>query len=347
MTSTTKRGLAVAGGAAVALGAFFLLLNRPAINEIPLVGDVIAKPKCPLTGVTPKDESLVDRPAVAIKIENNPAAYPLSGLEKAEVVYEEQVEGGLTRFLAVYHCTDADKAGSVRSARIVDPAIISPVTLIMANAGGNPEVKDALAENDIVSIDENTPGDALSRFERPGYSFEHTLYADTGRVRRIGSKRFDDPPPDDLFRFGELDGKWKKARVVTLNFGSANPISYEWRRGRWFRFDNGQPLTTEAGTQIAVDNVLIEEHEINLSDTLADVLGVKSPEIEDVTGSGRAVLFRDGRVIPGRWRRESEEDAVRFETKGGDEMVFHPGTTWIELIPNDKGDVKGSFSYER
>lgn len=331
---------------AVASGAFVLLLTRPAIEDIPLVGDVVTNPRCPLTGETAQSEAFVERPAVAIKIENNPAAYPLSGLEKAELVYEEQVEGGLTRFIAMYHCTDADKAGSVRSARIVDPAIVTPITHIMANAGGNPAVKEALEANDIVSIDENTPGDALTRLERPGYTFEHTLYADTSRVRKIGGKRFDDPP-DDVFAFGDLDGKFKRARVITLSFGSAHPISYEWKRGRWWRYDNGEPLLTETGKQIAVDNVLIEEHQVNLSETLADVLGARSPEIADVTGSGRAFLFRDGRIVPGRWTRESEDDAVYFETKSGDDMVLHRGTTWVELLPSDKGDVKGSFSYDK
>ncbi|MDQ3983107.1 MAG: DUF3048 C-terminal domain-containing protein, partial [Actinomycetota bacterium] len=82
-------------------------------------------------------------------------------------------------------------------------------------------------------------------------------------------------------------------------------------------------------------------------DQLGDVLGTPSPEIEDVTGSGRAFLFRDGRMFTGRWTRETEEDPVHFETRSGDAFVLHPGTTWIELLPDDTGDLKGSFAVAR
>jgi hypothetical protein len=103
----------------------------------------------------------------------------------------------------------------------------------------------------------------------------------------------------------------------------------------------------ESGQQIAVDNVLIEEHEVNYSKTIVDVAGNPSIEIADPTGSGRAVLFRDGRVVKGRWVRPSLDSPVRFETRSGETMRFKPGTTWVELLPSDKGEVKGSFSYEK
>jgi hypothetical protein len=83
------------------------------------------------------------------------------------------------------------------------------------------------------------------------------------------------------------------------------------------------------------------------SKSIVDAAGNPSIEIADPTGSGRAVLFRDGRAIRGRWIRDSVEDAVRFETASGDPMVLKPGTTWVELVPSGKGDVKGSFSHEK
>lgn len=80
------------------------------------------------------------RAAVAVKVENDPSAYPLSGLDDAEVVYEEVVEGGVTRFMAIYHCTGSGKVGPVRSSRIVDAAIMRPITHILAASGGNAQV---------------------------------------------------------------------------------------------------------------------------------------------------------------------------------------------------------------
>jgi hypothetical protein len=338
----------IAGGAAavvvLATGAFFLLRNK--LEDVPLVGQFVAPATCPLTGLEPKNEKALDRPAVAVKIENNSAAYPLSGLDDADVVYEEVVEGGLTRFMAIYHCTDSDQAGPVRSARIVDPGIVLPYTHILADAGGNDAVRSELDKNDIFNIDESTAGGALRRVERSGYSSEHTLYGDTGALRKLGEKKFEDAPSDDIFEFGDLQDGGKKASSVTINM-QTTVVSYEWKGGQWMRIDHDAPLTMEDGTPIGVDNVLIEEHTVNLSDTLGDVLGTASTEIADVTGSGKAVLFRDGRQLAGKWTRDSVNDPVVFETKSGDRMVLHKGTTWIELMPSDKGEVKGSFSVEK
>lgn len=341
MSGNTKRWLAIGGGVvAVAVGAFFLLGNR---DDIPILSALGPPPTCPLSGEEPRREPLLDRPAVAVKVENNPSAYPLSGLAEAEVVYEEQVEGGLTRFVALFHCSDAEKAGPVRSARIVDPAIVSPYTRILGAAGGNDAVREALEQGNVIIIDELSAGTAMERVERPGYTMEHTLYANTAALRRLGRKEHADPPPDDLFEFGELEGKARKARSISIQFSSSQ-MSYAWQDGRWMRFDAGEPLLDEDGTQVGVDNVLVEEHTVNYSD-ISDVVGARSPEIEDVTGSGRAILFRDGRVIVGRWKRATEDDPVRFETKDGDRMILSEGTTWIELLPNKKGEVKGSVSW--
>ena len=347
MTSATKRGIAIGGGVAVlAAAAFFLLGNREGSPIADVVDAVTPDPvTCPLTGLEPSKESLAERPAVAVKISNIPAAYPLSGLEEAEVVYEELVEGGLTRFMAIYHCNDVAKAGPVRSSREVDPAIMSPYTRILAAAGGNDAVRAVLTENEIVLVDENTSGEAMERVPREGVAMEHTLYADTAALRKLGKKEYDEVPSEDLFSFGDLDVKGRKAKTINIEFGAAS-AGYEWDGEQWLRFDEGAASMTEAGEQIAVDNVLIEEHRIDYS-TITDVVGAASTVIKDVTGTGRAVLFRDGRAIVGRWERDSVDDPVRFVTKSGDEMVFAPGVTWIELVPSDKGEAKGSFTYAK
>ena len=347
MTRNQKIGAGAGGVLALAAGAFFLLGNKT--GDIPVVGGLIGDDPvtCPLSGEEPKNESLVERPAVAVKIENASVAYPLSGLEEAEVVYEELVEGGVTRFMAIYHCTDSDKAGPVRSARLVDPAIMSPFTKILVFSGANQPVLNALDEAGIVQIEENAGTTALERIPREGISSEHTLYAHTTGARKLGKKDFNEAPAEDLFEFGELEGKGKKASTITIDFSGATTITYEYSDGTWLRSQASSAFMAESGEQIAPNNVLIEEHDVNLSDTITDVAGNPSVEIGDPTGSGRAVLFRDGRAIVGTWNRESEDDPVSFETKAGDRMVFAPGTIWIELVPSDSGEVKGSFSFEK
>lgn len=305
------------------------------------------EPKCPLTGLDVPPRIDPERPAIAVKIENSPDAYPLSGLHKAEIVYEELVEGGQTRFMALYHCTDTDKAGPVRSTRVVDPAIMTPATRILVGAGGNDIVREALDKAKVVLIDEDTAGDAMQRIPRSGISFEHTLYGDTAALRKIGDDSFDEPPPPGLFLFGDTPQKGKKAKGVTLSFSGAITVTYTWTGTGWQREDFGLPLTDESGAVIEVDNVIIEQHtEIN-STKLFDVAGNPSPEITDVTGKGTAVLLRDGIAIKGSWVRKAETDRIVYQTLSGEELVLKPGTTWVELVPNQKGELKGSFKILR
>jgi hypothetical protein len=343
--SVQLRAAAVAIGVLVVAAVAYILLSQR--EEIPGIKAVFGPKTCPLTGLEPQDESLLQRPAVGVKVENHPVAYPLSGLERAEVVYEEPVEGGLTRFLALYHCNDSGKVGPVRSSRTIDPAIMTPVTHILGAAGGNAIVRRALDKRDIVLVGEGDTAGGMRREERPGISSEHTLYADTAKLRKVGRRRFDRPPPDDLYSFGELDGRARKASSVTITFSGAVTVTYRWSRRGWLRFEDGERFVSEKGGQIAVDNVIVEEHEVNLSKKIVDVAGNPSVEIADVTGSGRAMLFRDGRVVRGRWIRDALTDPIRFETNAGDDMVLRRGTTWIELVPSSKGEVKGSFDFER
>ncbi|MDQ3753015.1 MAG: DUF3048 domain-containing protein [Actinomycetota bacterium] len=291
------------------------------------------------------DKVRLKRPAVAVKVENAPVAWPVSGLEKAEIVYEELVEGGVTRFMAIYHCSDAPKVGPVRSARVVDPAIMKPYTRILGAAGANAIVQRALDKARVISINEEQAGSAMTRVSRPGLASEHTLYAGTEGLRKIGRARFDKPPPQGIFSYGPLAPKGRRLGSVSMSFGDITQVVYRWVDGKWRRFEDGAPFVTERGRQIAVDNVLIERHRINYSKGVVDITGTPSTEIADTTGSGAAFLLRDHRLIRGKWTRKSVKKPAKFMTLQGKEMVLRRGKTWIELVPTRKGQAKGTVSF--
>lgn len=335
-------GVVVVGGAVLALTVFKEQIG----SKIPIIGDVFKADTCPLSGAEPKDSDVAGRPAVAIKVENAQVAYPLAGLEDAELVYEELVEGGVTRFLAIYHCTDSDKIGPIRSARAVDPGIMIPVTKILAYSGQNAPVLDALQKAGIVRIDESNAKGAMTRVPREGLDAEHTLYADSAEVRELASDKFGETPPDEVFKFGDVEGDTKRAKTVEITFSDLTQIRYVFAGDGYERFQpTEQPFELEGSGQLSVENVLIEEHEV-INSKIKDVNGNPSTEIADQTGSGSATLFRDGQAISGTWKRASRNDLVRFETKSGDEMVFAPGSVWIHLLPNDKGELQGSFKFD-
>jgi hypothetical protein len=339
----TIAAVVVVGGG---IAAFFLIEDFG--KSLPIIGEAVDSDVCPMSGDEPPNSDEIERPAVAIKVENAQVAYPLSGLQDAELVYEELVEGGVTRFMVMYHCNDSKQVGPVRSARVVDPAIMIPKTRILAYSGQNKPVLDALEEADIVRIDESNSKGSMERVPREGLTAEHTLYADSAKVRDVGSDDFDEQPPDDLFKFGDLEGDTGNAETVLINFSALTNIKYVFAGGSYERF---QPLEQEfvdatSGDPIEVDNVLIEEHEIKNSETIVDVNGNPSTEIVDETGSGRAFLFRDGKVIEGTWSRKNIDEQPTYETKDGDEMVFKEGNIWVHLVPSKKGEIKGSFKFE-
>ncbi|MBW3595375.1 MAG: DUF3048 domain-containing protein [Actinobacteria bacterium] len=340
--SRAKRFLAAALGTVLVFGAACTGGDSDDAGTTETAAAPEADPVCPLSGAD-TSRRVVERPAVAVKIENSPAAYPLSGLDDAEVVFEELVEGGLTRFMAIYHCTDTKKAGPVRSARVVDPPIMTPITRILAAAGGNEIVRKELAKAKIVTIDEDTPGGALRRISRPGITMEHTLYGNTVTIRKVGAERFEQAPPEEIFRFGDVPSGGDKARSVTLFFSQGDPIVYEWNNDEWTRSQHGQPFRVEGGL-IEVDNVIVELHRINYSKTIVDPAGNPSIEIADPVGEGEALVFRDGRVFKGTWSRKAVTDRVVYTGPDGEEIPLARGTTWIALLPNTKGEVKGSYA---
>ena len=284
----------------------------------------------------------IDRPAVALKIENSREARPQSGLENADVVYEEVVEGGITRFMALYHCGQSAKAGPVRSARFDDAKIALPFTRVLAYSGSNAFVEKELNKRSMVTLTELNAGDAFFRVPT-GSTDIHSLYANTEKIRSQAPKKAD-APGDGVFEFGELHEGASDARKVTINFNSSNTIEYRWGQGAWWRFEAGEKFVSASGGQISVPNLLVQRVDVDNSKKIVDPAGNPSPDIE-LAGKGKALLFRDGHVTEGVWKVKKEGDAPTFETRSGKSFTFAEGPIWVELVPSGKGQVKGSFSY--
>lgn len=348
MTSATKRFLAALLAGVLLLGACSGDEPEPNASN----GDAEAgaeeelPPICPLTGEDPPKGVSLARPAVALKIENSPDARPQSGLDQADIVYEEIVEGGVTRFMAIYHCHDVAEGGPVRSARFDDPKIAKPFTRILAFSGANGIVEAELKKQKLVSIDEKNSQGALYRVP-PGSTDIHSVFGNTLKLRRLGAKRVKklEPPESSFLEFGDAPGGGKPTKTVTLNFNPNNAITWRWQGDKWMRFEDGVSFDAAGGKQIGTRNLLVQEVDVSDSNKITDVAGNPSPEIT-LDGKGRAFLFRGGEVVTGTW--EAGKDGVpSFETKKGDPFTFEVGSTWIELIPSNKGSVKGSIKFSK
>lgn len=297
-------------------------------------------PTCPLTGQAPPKGVKLDRPAVAVKIENSPQARPQHGLEDADLVLEEIVEGGITRFMAIYHCGSSEDAGPVRSARFDDPKIARAFTRVIAYSGSNGLVDKELRKRKMVMLNELNQRGAFFRVP-PGAILVHNLFVRTEELRNDERVRKVDPPRADVFRFGAVQAGAKRARSVRINFNASITIEYRYQRGEWRRYEDG-PFLTKNGAQIAVPNVLIQQVDVTNSKRLVDSAGNPSPKL-DLKGKGKALLFRDGKVIKGTWQMKNGRPFYR--TRSGEDFVFAKGPIWVELVPSKKGQVKGSISF--
>lgn len=308
----------------------------PSPTEVPTA----TKPRCPLTGKKAPRGVKLDRPAVAVKIENSPQARPQRGLENADLVFEEIVEGGITRFMAIFHCGSSKDVGPVRSARFDDPKLARPFTRVIAFSGSNGLVNKELKKRNMVVLNELNQRGAFFRVP-PGAILVHNLFARTEILRNDRRVRKVDPPRDDVFEFGEVPETAAKARRIALHFNASIEISYRWKGGAWKRFEDGR-FRTNKGEQLAVANVLVQQVEVNNSSRLVDSAGNPSPKI-DLKQGGKALLFRNGRVIKGTWKAKNGKFV--YKTRNGDDFVFAPGAIWVELVPSRKGEVKGSISF--
>ena len=347
----TSRGKAVvAGGAVVAvlgggIGALALSGNTPDVAKIVnavVPGDDVQP--CPLTGETlPGDAAPPDRPVLAVKVENTPDAQPLAGLEGADIVYEEVVEGGITRFVVLFHCDDANRVGPVRSIRSTDPGILAPFSEhpLLAFSGGSKGVRTIVEDAGMTTLDEDSVTKAFERDD--DRVVPHNLFTETKALWAKALKRAEgEPAPAAAFIYSdEVPSPSKKARVATVVFSGLATAEWHWAKGRWVRYLEGSPMLLENGEPITTDNVVIQVVKTTESD-FQDVSGYPSPEV-DLTGSGKAWVLRDGKLIVGKWERSDEADFTTFLAKSGEEIALTPGTTYVELAPKGMFDAEISF----
>jgi hypothetical protein len=338
----SRRGLAIWITTAVvliggAVGVFLLLGGKApfGLADDGGVGHGGNRPlpaRCPLTGLS-GNGAVPNRPALAVKVENIPSVRPQIGLSHADIIYEEPVEAGITRFIVIYQCRDAERIEPIRSARTSDPGILRQFGRpIFAYSGAVPQVVAAVGEAGLIDVNFERNQGAYERDPaRPApsnlYSSTEALYAAAGNVQGV---------PEPVFRYSSARPRGQKAREVHLPFSIYSDVYWRWNNGRkaWFRWHGDAAHTYSDGAQVIAKNVVVQV--VKLRDTgITDANGVASPEVVSV-GRGVAYVLRNGRVIKGTWERDGVKDITVFRDAQGNEISLAPGTTWVELLPDDK-----------
>lgn len=289
-------------------------------------------PVCPLTGVEAEDESLLERRVLSVKIENSPEARPQIGLAEADVIYEQEAEGGITRFNVLYHCKDSDRIGPIRSARPVDPAILQQYgDPLFVHAGSVDAVIEDVEAAGIEDINCNFEVEVCPR--DPNHTAPHDIFTSTDSLRDASETL--GTPPQEVFTFDDEAPKGKRGREVHLGFSGVANVYWRYRGNQdlYLRFHDETAHDLEDGSQVTASNVVVMIVE-RLDTRISDAAGNSVPNFE-IVGSGDLFVFRNGKVIKGRWQREDDSANTRLVDTKGDEIALAPGQTWVELFPED------------
>lgn len=277
----------------------------------------------PLTGLTDPTRLSTHRPALTIKIENTPDARPQYGVDRADVVYEEIVEGGITRLAAVYNQFSPPKVGPVRSVRKTDQAIVWCLGGLFAFSGGAPYAVASIKTAPVEIFSETRAGIAM--FRDPHRYAPHNLYANAANLFQFKGTP---TPPRAIFTYraagAETPGTKIKSFKVGFRMGYATSFYWNKVSASWDRVIFAKPDVTGTGVQVSPKNVVV------MWITYAG--GVGSFGAEGVmVGTGRAQVFTNGRAIIGTWSRSSKSDRIVYRDSAGAEILMTPGQTWVEL----------------
>jgi len=266
---------------------------------------------------------------IAVMVENATEIRPQFGLGAASVVYEALVEGGITRFMAVYDYRDqVEKIGPVRSARPYFLDWAAEYQPAFFHVGGSPQALEAINGYSIIDINEMGVNEIyFSRGSRQ--EWPHNVYTGASlwqdisdlKNRQITFKSWRFKPAEEIY----CPPAGQKI-IIDFSYGNYQVRwDYDCITGRYLRINGGSEHLDEAGRQLTSEKVIIQFVKSWLIDT--ERLGLQT------VGQGKAIIFQNGRVAEGGWQKAAEGSRTEFLNTTGETVEFLPGKTWIEVVP--------------
>ena len=324
-------------------------------------------PVWPLTGVPDAKASGPAHPAVVVKIDNSPDSRPQTGINEADIVYELLVEG-ITRYALVFHSNIVDPVGPVRSARSSDIDLVANLsTPLFSWSGGNAGVVGEVrnAERKGILIDASHDAASPAYYRANDRQAPHNLYVHLPQLLELKAPA-NQGNPAPIFNFRKVatspsttttsstSTTAKKSASTTttiatptttttlpgvptpgfsLDFGGVR-VDYVWNAATkgWSRLQVDQthpraksPTLDTAGVQVSPENVIVQF--IDYGQSPSDS---RSPMALTV-GSGKVLVFSDGRVVAGTWSRASAEKPTTYTAADGTPILLTSGRTWVAL----------------
>jgi hypothetical protein len=293
-------------------------------------------PRAPLTGLEVADAAPLAKPALLVKINNadggncETRSRPQVGLDQADIVIEELVEGGITRFMAVFHSTVPETVGPVRSARSSDIDLIEPFNVpLFAWSGNNPNVGNELnsIKDRFVAVGHSSgAGDKFFRDNAGGRCKPSNLFAHPADLYAFAEGKGQPPTPVFTYREEGAPLSATAAPVAGVKLKSDVDTAFVWNAttSTWDRYQRRTKHVAAGDIPLSPTNVVVLDVEYRGSSTAG------SPEAVSV-GFGTAHVYMDGQVIEAVWARESAQGPWILTDAAGAPIGLNPGRTWVQL----------------
>ena len=304
-------------------------------TTVPETTTTVPVPRMPLTGQPVVDEAIAVRPAIAAKIDNHPGSRPQTGLNEADIVYEENVEKW-TRFAAVFHSQGADPVGPIRSGRSQDINILTSLNRpLFLWSGGNAAVTSLIQKSELINMSASAASKGGGFFRSSDKKAPHNLFSKTSNIWALDAGRGGTPPPQFSYRTDGSAPSGTPTAGLKLTMDGNMKAAWQWDPAlmKFVRFHDAKAHVDSNGVQINMDNVVVIVCEYTFSS--ADK---NSPEAQTV-GTGVAWLFTQGTWTEGTWTRADNLSPWTLTDTSGEPMLLSPGRTWVELARDKQAVV--------
>jgi len=276
-------------------------------------------------------------PVLAVKIDDTSAAHPQVGLNSADVIYIEQVEGGLTRLAAIFTDKIPDLIGPVRSARISDIEILDQYGRVgFAYSGAQSKMRPVLAAANLenMSAERNPP--SIYQTDKMRFSPTNMMLdakALLTKTIEVEGKKIDTVKSVG-WQFGKGSQAAKELTSATIKWPAAKyGITWSAAEKRWLLTFNGKPNLDSNGRQLGSPNFVIQK--VLITDSIYhDKVGGVTP-FSNTVGSGSGYLLRDGKIVAINWQRPTSQAGTIWTLADGSVANFADGQVWIALTDSE------------
>jgi len=317
--------------AALSVGVVALAIlnpNNPILAKLPFLQDTPVNSISGLPGG--------DGPVLVVKIDDTRQAHPQIGLEDADIIYIEQVEGGLTRLAAIFSSSIPTRIGPVRSARISDIELLEQYgNVAFAYSGAQKKMRPVIEAANLEDLGAQRQSSTIYTTDPDRIQpYAMVLRADL-LMQQVAEKNLPIAISKNMgWEFGDAPDGGSEIKSAHLSWpASSYDAHWSQEEERWLLDHSGEPNIAESGKRLGPATLVIQL--VSITDSIyKDKVGGVTP-FSATVGQGRGYILRDGKAFEAIWSRENAVSGTTWRTPNGEDIAFADGQIWVALTDKE------------